>query len=119
MLADRAGGVATASAGSPDAPKAAGASFLAFTHRLSACSMSELHQCKRCSLRLVELDAYGERLRGCLGCNRWQAVTTGEWRQLPEDDIAALRGTGTRACTHKSSPGVPGAEMSLSGVKQT
>jgi hypothetical protein len=57
--------------------------------------MSELHQCERCNLRLVELDAYGERLRGCLGCNRWQVLVTGEWRQLPEDDIAALRGMGT------------------------
>jgi hypothetical protein len=57
--------------------------------------MSELHQCERCKLRLVELDAYGERLRGCLGCNRWHVLSTGEWRQLPEDDIAALRGLGS------------------------
>ena len=59
--------------------------------------MSELHQCERCKLRLVEIDAYGEHLRGCLGCNRWQVLVTGEWRQLPEDDIAALRGMGTNA----------------------
>jgi hypothetical protein len=51
--------------------------------------------CPRCNLPLVELDAYGERLRGCLACNTWQVVATGEWRQLPEDDIAALRGIGT------------------------
>jgi hypothetical protein len=51
--------------------------------------------CPRCNLPLVELDANGERLRGCLACNNWQVVATGEWRQLPEDDIAALRGLGT------------------------
>jgi hypothetical protein len=27
---------------------------------------------------LVELDAHGERLRGCLSCNTWQVVTTSE-----------------------------------------
>jgi hypothetical protein len=60
--------------------------------------MSHLATCERCDLPLVELDAYGERLRGCLSCNRWQVVTTAEafptdeWRALPEDDIAALRG---------------------------
>jgi hypothetical protein len=37
----------------------------------------------------------GERLRGCLGYNRWQVVVTGEWRQLPQDDIAALTGLGS------------------------
>jgi hypothetical protein len=51
--------------------------------------------CGQCQLPLVNLDAYVERLRGCLGCNKWQVVATGEWRQLPEDDIAALRGMTT------------------------
>jgi hypothetical protein len=60
--------------------------------------MSENHPkaiCGRCSVPVVELDAYGERLRGCLGCNNWQVVLTGEWRRLPEEDIAALRGLGS------------------------
>jgi len=63
-------------------------------------SMSEF-QCPRCFLPLIELDAYGERLRGCLNCNSWQVITTSEvlakaeWRELPEEDIAALRGLGS------------------------
>jgi hypothetical protein len=67
----------------------------------SRVKMSDLATCGRCDLPLVELNAYGERLRGCLSCNRWQVVAsgepfaTGEWRVLPEDDIAALRGLGT------------------------
>jgi len=40
---------------------------------------------------LVEVDAYGERLRGCIGCNRWQVIDSGEWRRLPQEDIVALR----------------------------
>ena len=26
-------------------------------------------KCERCGLPLAEVDAYGERLRGCVGCN--------------------------------------------------
>jgi hypothetical protein len=40
-------------------------------------------------LPLVELDAYGERLRGCVGCNTWRSSNSGEWRHLPDEDIAA------------------------------
>jgi len=57
--------------------------------------MNEDRKCLRCDLPFIEIDAYGERLRGCLGCNRWQVLMTREWRQLPEDDIAALRGMGS------------------------
>ena len=61
--------------------------------------MSAEHQtiakCQRCNLPLVEVDAYGGRLRGCLGCNQWSARASGEWRRLPDEDIAALRGIGT------------------------
>jgi hypothetical protein len=61
--------------------------------------MSAEHQtratCERCGLPCVELDAYGERLRGCLGCNHWWDLLSGEWRSLPDEDIAALRGVGT------------------------
>ena len=46
--------------------------------------------------RLWKLDAYGERLRVCLGCNCWQAVTpTDEW--LPEDDIEKFERSLRRA----------------------
>ena len=41
---------------------------------------------------LIEIDPYGERLVGCIECNRWS------WRgsdrlfmELPEEDIEALR----------------------------
>jgi hypothetical protein len=62
---------------------------------LQANVMTENHCCLHCGLPCVEIDAHGERLRGCLGCNRWQALVTREWRQLPEDEVAALRGMGS------------------------
>ena len=46
--------------------------------------------CERCEGRLVEIDHWGERLRGCPQCNRWQAAT-GEVCRLAADDIAALK----------------------------
>jgi hypothetical protein len=61
--------------------------------------MSEGHQpkiCRQCKLPLIELDAYGERLCGCVGCNNWQALVSGEWRHLSDDDITALKGMVTR-----------------------
>jgi hypothetical protein len=52
--------------------------------------------CGHCNLPLIELDAYGERLCGCVGCNNWEALDSGEWRQLSDADIAALSGMITR-----------------------
>jgi len=52
-------------------------------------------------LPLIELDAYGERLSGCVGCNNWQALESGEWRHLSDDDITALKGMVTR-WTHEA-----------------
>jgi len=52
--------------------------------------------CRQCKLPLIELDAYGERLCGCVGCNNWQALVSGEWRHLSDDDITALKGMVTR-----------------------
>ena len=51
--------------------------------------------CERCGLPFVEVDACGEQLRGCPGCNQWKAVASDEWRRLPDEDIAALPGMGT------------------------
>jgi len=48
--------------------------------------------CSQCDLPLIELDAYGERLCGCVGCNNWQALESGEWHHLSDDDIIALKG---------------------------
>jgi hypothetical protein len=54
----------------------------------------------RCEQPLIEIDHYGERLVGCVECNRWS------WRgsrrlfmELPEDDVQALqrfRSSGNR-----------------------
>jgi hypothetical protein len=48
--------------------------------------------CNQCKQPLTEIDNYGERLIGCVECNRWS------WRgsdrlfmELPEEDIQALR----------------------------
>jgi hypothetical protein len=53
---------------------------------------SERAKCPQCNLPLIKLDAYGERLSGCVGCNLWQDVTTGKSRRLDEEDLIALRG---------------------------
>jgi hypothetical protein len=52
--------------------------------------------CTACRLPFVELDAYGNRLRGCTGCNQWQSLGSGEWGRLDDDDLAALRGMVAR-----------------------
>jgi hypothetical protein len=44
-----------------------------------------------CNHPKVELDAWCQRLRGCVQCNQWMNFY-GEWQRLPEQDIAALRG---------------------------
>jgi hypothetical protein len=54
--------------------------------------MSEYGHCQLCGIPLVEVDAYGQRLRGCVGCNNWQEVSSGDWLRLSEDDIVAIRG---------------------------
>jgi len=46
-------------------------------------------KCERCGGQLVEIDHYGERMKGCPSCNHWQAAT-GEWCRLAADDIVAL-----------------------------
>jgi len=51
-------------------------------------------RCKQSNQPLVEIDHYGERLKGCPTCNRWQAAT-GEWCRLAADDIVALRALKT------------------------
>jgi len=44
-----------------------------------------------CNHARVEIDAWGQRLHGCIQCNQWM-TPDGEWLRLPEADIAALRG---------------------------
>ncbi len=55
-------------------------------------AMDDLGNCDRCTRPLVEIDHYGERLKGCPTCNRWQTLT-GEWCRLAANDIVALRGS--------------------------
>jgi len=51
--------------------------------------MTEAPRCLRCNGPLMEIDHYGERLVGCIECNRW---TRNGWlfRQLPDEDLEAL-----------------------------
>ena len=43
----------------------------------------------------VRIDAWGDLLHGCVRCNQWRR-DDGEWQQLAEDDIAALREAAAR-----------------------
>ena len=51
--------------------------------------------CSQCNGLLIEIDFYGERLVGCLDCNRW---TRDGWLfiHLPEEDLEALRSDRAR-----------------------
>jgi hypothetical protein len=46
--------------------------------------------CPTCHNPLIEIDHYGERLIGCIECNRW---SRDQWlfMKLTEDDLEALR----------------------------
>jgi hypothetical protein len=48
-------------------------------------------RCKQCNQRLVEIDNYGERLIGCIECNRWSWRGSKRPMELPEDDLEALK----------------------------
>jgi hypothetical protein len=39
---------------------------------------------------LIEIDHYGERLVGCIKCNRWGWEGSALFMELPEDDLQAL-----------------------------
>jgi hypothetical protein len=47
-------------------------------------------RCLHCNGPMTEIDHYGERLIGCIECNRW---TRDQWlfMQLPEEDLEALK----------------------------
>jgi hypothetical protein len=40
---------------------------------------------------MIEVDNYGQRLIGCVGCNRWARFGSEDVIELPEEDIEALR----------------------------
>ncbi len=50
--------------------------------------------CPRCDSSLVEIDCYGDRLVGCLDCNRWGRPDEDDDlpMQMEGDDIFAVRG---------------------------
>jgi hypothetical protein len=47
--------------------------------------------CFHCKHLLIEIDHYGQRLIGCIECNRWRSSGTSRVVELTEDDIQALR----------------------------
>jgi hypothetical protein len=52
-----------------------------------------MSRCKRCDRPLVEIDNYGERLLGCIECNRWTWRGSKRLIKLPEGDVQALKTT--------------------------
>ena len=47
--------------------------------------------CPHCDSLLIEIDHYGDRLIGCVECNRWMGENM-VLVQLDEAEITALRG---------------------------
>jgi len=53
--------------------------------------------CPHCNGRLIEIDRFGERLVGCIECNRWTWPDSENVSMaLPEDDLYAIRATVSR-----------------------
>jgi hypothetical protein len=48
-------------------------------------------QCDRCGEWLIEIDRYGERLTGCIECNRWSSNRSAFVVELSIEDYEALR----------------------------
>jgi hypothetical protein len=49
--------------------------------------------CDQCQEPLIEIDRYGERLIGCVVCNRWGWPGDKNLiMELSDEDIAALKG---------------------------
>ena len=49
-------------------------------------------QCDRCGELLIEIDRRGERLIGCVECNRWSSNRSAFNVELSVEDFDALRG---------------------------
>jgi hypothetical protein len=47
--------------------------------------------CFHCKRLIIEIDHYGQRLIGCIECNRWTLPGSRRVVELTEDDIQALR----------------------------
>jgi hypothetical protein len=48
-------------------------------------------RCKQCDEPLVEIDHWGERLKGCIECNTWSGGKSAFVVQLSVEDFMALR----------------------------
>jgi hypothetical protein len=48
-------------------------------------------QCDRCGERFIEIDRYGERLTGCIECNRWSSNKSAFVVELSVEDFEALK----------------------------
>jgi hypothetical protein len=48
-------------------------------------------QCDRCGEHLIEIDRYGERLTGCIECNRWRSIRSAFIVELSIEDFEARR----------------------------
>jgi hypothetical protein len=47
--------------------------------------------CDECGERLIEIDFYGERLTGCVECNKWGRIgDKNRVLELKEDDLSAV-----------------------------
>jgi len=58
--------------------------------------MNDLGNCSRCG-PLIKIDHYGQRLIGCIECNRWSWPDSKHlFMALPEDDLAALKDMAKR-----------------------
>jgi hypothetical protein len=57
----------------------------------------QLENCPSCRGPLIEIDRYGERLVGCIECNRWRwPGSESVSMALPKEDLEALRARVTR-----------------------
>src|SRR5262245_18053418 len=54
-------------------------------------------RCKQCNQPLVDIDNYGERIIGCIKCNRWTWRGSKQPIELPVDDLEALK-LASRRC---------------------
>jgi hypothetical protein len=79
-----------------DLAKATGVEF---TNGKRPCDndMDDLGNCAGCNRPLIEIDHYGERLIGCVRCNRWGWQPDKPFfMELPEEDIRAIREAARR-----------------------
>ena len=53
-------------------------------------------RCDLCGERLIEIDRRGERLTGCVECNRWSSSRSAFVVELSFEDFEALFGLGTK-----------------------